>query len=128
FRIAHNESMSLARRLHSHETLHEETGEATSSVEDDVLGRERRAQLVEDLGALPDRQRGALLMRELSGLGHDDIAAALAITPAAAKQAIYEARTMLHELEEGRAMPCGDVRRLISDGDGRVLRGRAVRA
>src|SRR5213593_3663504 len=37
YRIAHNESMSLARRLRPHETLHEETGEPASSVEDEVL-------------------------------------------------------------------------------------------
>jgi hypothetical protein len=33
----------------------------------------------------------------------------------------------LHEFAQGRAMECETVRRAISDGDGRVLRGRKVR-
>jgi RNA polymerase sigma factor (sigma-70 family) len=128
YRIAHNEAISIARRLRTHVELTDTMGMPERSAEDEVIAREGRAQLVGDLAELPERQRATLLMRELAGLPHAEIAAALRITPAAAKQAIYEARTMLHELAEGRAMACAEVRRLISDGDGRVLRGRSVRA
>jgi RNA polymerase sigma factor (sigma-70 family) len=128
YRIAHNESMTLARRRREHSTLDEASLPVSRSAEDAALAGERRRELVEDLGALPERQRSALVMRELSGLPHQEIAAALAISPGAAKQAIYEARTMLQEISEGRAMACADVQRLISDGDGRVLRRRNVRA
>ena len=41
---------------------------------------------------LPERQRSALVMRELSGLCHEQIAAALGISPGAARQVVYEAR------------------------------------
>lgn len=67
-------------------------------------------------------------MRELEDLSHEEIAVALGITPAAAKQAIFEARRGLQEAGEGRAMACEEIRERISDGDGRVLRGRRVRA
>jgi hypothetical protein len=90
--------------------------------------RERLTRLVADLHELPKRQRGALVMRELSGLSHEDIALALETSVGGAKQAIFEARQALMEFAEGRAMACDEVCRLVSDADGRVLRGRRVRA
>ena len=81
-----------------------------------------------DLQGLPERQRGALVMRELSGLSHEEIAIALETTPGAAKQAIFDAREALAECAEGRAMGCEQARHAISAGDRRVLRGRRLRA
>jgi RNA polymerase sigma factor (sigma-70 family) len=128
FRIAHNESISLLRRrLPSAEQLELEEC-AGSSTEEQVQTRARLAQLVRDLQDLPERQRGALVMRELSGLSHEEIAIALETTPGAAKQAIFDAREALAELAEGRAMGCEQARRAISAGDRRVLRGRRLRA
>ncbi|MGO9499038.1 MAG: sigma factor-like helix-turn-helix DNA-binding protein [Solirubrobacteraceae bacterium] len=84
--------------------------------------------LLGDLASLPERARSALVMRELSGLSHEEIAVALEISPGAAKQAIFEARRGIAECAEGRVMACPEVCRAISDGDRRVLRGRRVRA
>jgi RNA polymerase sigma factor (sigma-70 family) len=129
FRIAHNEAVSVLRRRRDHDDLDEVAGAAgAGSVEDDVALRERLATLHADLAELPERQRSALLLRELSGLGHDEIATVFGVSPSAAKQSIYEARRALHEAEEGRSMICTDVQRLLSDGDGRVRRGRKLRA
>ncbi|MFI4990136.1 MAG: sigma-70 family RNA polymerase sigma factor [Solirubrobacterales bacterium] len=128
FRIAHNESISLLRRrLPSAEQidLEECTG---SSTEELVQTRARLAQLVRDLQDLPERQRGALVMRELSGLSHEEIAIALETTPGAAKQAIFDAREALAEFAGGRAMGCEQARHALSAGDRRVLRGRRLRA
>jgi RNA polymerase sigma factor (sigma-70 family) len=130
YRIAHNEAISLLRRR-SRDTADELNAESMgvgSSVEQQAADRARWQSLVEDIGLLPDRQRGALLLRELSGLSHEEIAIALRTTTSAAKQAIFEARQALAELEEGRAMKCEEVRRQISEGDRRVLRGRRVGA
>ena len=90
--------------------------------------RERLATLVADLQTLPVRQRAALVMRELSGLSMQEIAAALSTSPGAAKQAVFEGRCALQEIAEGRAMECEAVRRSISESDGRVLRARKLRA
>ncbi|MGH2914748.1 MAG: RNA polymerase sigma factor, partial [Solirubrobacteraceae bacterium] len=128
YRIAHNESVSILRRRgHAAKPLRVPACPPTSA-EDRAVQRERLAQLVADLGALPERPRSALVLRELAGLSHQEIALALQTTVAAAKQSIYEARCSLHDLAQGRTMACADLRRRVSDGDGRVLRARCVRA
>lgn len=127
FRIAHNEAISLIRRRRQQEGAVEEQADLMD-LDAQVAQREQLATLVADLGTLAERQRAALVMRELSGLSIEEIAAALSTSPGAAKQALFEARSALHELAEGRAMECEAVRRLISESDGRVLRGRKVRA
>lgn len=127
FRIAHNESISVVRGRRRVEPL-EPAARIGPDVVVDAERRDRLAQLVADLQALPERQRAALLMREVSGLGHADIAAALEVGEGAVKQTIYEARTALHEFAAGREMACASVRRQLSDGDGRTARSRRLRA
>jgi RNA polymerase sigma factor (sigma-70 family) len=128
FRIAHNEAISLIRRRTDAGELSDASELCVGSAEDRAGERARLALLVADLRALPERQRGALLMRELSGLSHEEIAIALGTSVGTAKQAIFEARRALLEFAEGRSMVCEDVRRTMSDGDGRALRARRVRA
>jgi RNA polymerase sigma factor (sigma-70 family) len=127
FRIAHNEAVSILRRRRPDVSLVEELEPAGLGVERALEGRERLAMLVADIQALAERQRAALLMRELSGLSIVEIAAALSTSPGAVKQTLFEARGALHDFAEGRAMECDLVRRAISDGDRRVLRGRKLR-
>ena len=62
------------------------------------------ALLRADLRDLPERQRSALVLRELSGLSHEEIAAVLDGSARAVKQTIFEARAALHECAEGRTM------------------------
>jgi len=128
FRIAHNESISILRRRRADDSVLPDEQPGDLDVERTVEQRERLALLVADLQTLVERQRAALVMRELSGLSIEEIAAALSCSPGAAKQALFEARRALHEMVEGRAMGCEPVRRAISERDGRVLRGRKLRA
>jgi RNA polymerase sigma factor (sigma-70 family) len=128
FRIAHNEAVSVLRRRRPMAELSEATDPGTISIEDQVAERAELALLLRDLRELHERQRSALVMRELSGLSHEEIALALQTSVGAAKQAIYEARRSLFEFAEGRAMPCDDIQRTLSDADGRLLRSRRVRA
>ncbi len=124
--IAHNEAMNVIARRPAPARV-----EGFAVAPDAALAagdRERMRQLVSDLGTLPERQRAALVMRELSGLDSEEIGAALAISPSAAKQSVYEARVALTTLAEGRDMSCDKVQQRISAGDGRRLRGRRVRA
>ena len=94
----------------------------------DPAERERMTQLVADLKTLPEQQRSALVLRELSGLGSEEIGSALDISPAAAKQAVYEARATLLAQRGGRDMDCRQVQMKLSDSDGRVRRGRRLKA
>lgn len=130
YRIAHNEAISLLRRRtrSAADELDAESLGVGGSVEQEAANRARWQALVADLGRLPERQRSALLLRELSGLSHEEIAIALGTSAAGAKQAIFEARQALTEVEEGRAMSCEEVRRRVSEGDRRILRGRRLTA
>jgi RNA polymerase sigma factor (sigma-70 family) len=128
YRIAHNEAISILRRRQpatDPETLERMAGPDLEAI---VEGNGRLRELVADLGELPEQQRGALLMRELSGLGYDEIAESAGITEGAARQSVYEARLALHEFKEGRDLECESVRRTISENDGRRMRSRKVRA
>jgi RNA polymerase sigma factor (sigma-70 family) len=127
FRIAHNESINILRRR-SHAGVLDETLGDVGTLEDCVADRETLRLLRRDLLDLPERQRSALVLRELNGLGHEEIAAVLGTTPAAVKQAIFEGRSALLRCREGRDAACAEIQRLLSDGDGRILRSRPVRA
>lgn len=126
FRIAHNEAISILRKRRA--TAELDDIPVPVDLDDQVSEREQLRLLAMDLADLPDRQRAALVLRELNGLSHAEIAVVLETSASSVKQTIYEARTALFSAREGREMPCQDVRRLLSDGDGRVLRGRGVRA
>ena len=128
FRIAHNEAVSVIRRRRPAEDLSEASDRCCDSVEEQAGERARFALLLRDLSEMPDRQRSALVMRELSGLSHEEIAIVLGTSVGAAKQTIFEARRSLSEFAEGRVMACDDVRKVVSDADGRALRSRRVRA
>ena len=126
FGIAHNEAISLTRARPATQPYGSEPAFLPAAV--DPADRERLAQLVADLKTLPEQQRSALVLRELSGLRSDEIGAALGITPAAAKQAVYEARAALLAQSGGRDMDCRQVQMKLSEADGRVRRGRRVKA
>jgi RNA polymerase sigma factor (sigma-70 family) len=59
--------------------------------------REDLRELMDRLRALPEPQRAALVMRELEGLSHEEIAAALGVSGGAARQTIFRARAALRE-------------------------------
>ncbi|MEA2156667.1 MAG: hypothetical protein QOE11_2807 [Solirubrobacteraceae bacterium] len=128
YRIAHNESINIVRRRGATTELTELDEPSVPGPEVDSEHRVRLAQLVDDLRGLPERQRGALVMRELSGLGYDEIADALGVSNEAARRAVFDARSALHEAVDGRATDCVNVRHCISDGDRRSLRARRIRA
>jgi len=128
YRIAHNESIDLLRRRRETRELDAELAAPGIGLAEDVATRERLRQLIADMGELPERQREVLVMRELAGLGFEEIGSALGTSGAVARQALYEARQSLRQMEEGREMSCEVVTRALSDGDGRVIRRRDVRA
>ncbi len=126
YRISHNESISILRSGSRNAT--DQLDAAEPSAEAPIEARRELRELLDDIGHLSDRQRQALVMRELGGLSYDEVGEALGCSPAAAKQAAFDARTALHELAEARDTDCESIRKRISDGDRRFLRARGVRA
>jgi len=128
YRIAHNESIEILRKRHEQVQIDPELIASAAGPEETAATRERLRRLLADLSELPERQRGALVMRELSGLGFGEIGEALGTSEAVARQTVYEARLGLQQLEAGREMSCESVMRQISDADGRTMRRRDIRA
>jgi RNA polymerase sigma factor (sigma-70 family) len=128
YRVAHNESIDLLRRRREGAELDSAHVSAGAEIAETVAQRERLGHLLADLGELPERQRSALVMRELGGLDYEQIGAAFESSPAVARQTVYEARLGLRELEAGREMSCEQVTRQLSEADGRVARRRNIRA
>ena len=86
YRIAHEQAAVLLEG--------EGTAEAAAAPE---------GGLAEQLRELPDQQRSALLLRELNGLEYPEVAAALSMSPWAARRAVREARESLEPVESERS-------------------------
>lgn len=127
YRIARNEAVEILRRRRDSVEL-EPQQIPVAAVTETAEARERLRTLLADLEQLPERQRAALVLRELSGLDFEQIGASFGTSAAVARQTLYEARLSLRQLEAGREMRCDEVMRELSDADGRVTRRREIRA
>lgn len=127
YRIAHNEAVELRRRRRPVESLDATVDVAGVPTEEQVELEARLQTLLADIADLPERQRSALVMRELSGLEFDEIAAALGTSSGAARQMLYEARRGLSQMESGRELDCDLAMRQVSDADGSPSQ-RGIRA
>jgi RNA polymerase sigma factor (sigma-70 family) len=87
-----------------------ESDRAGEDVFSTLSHRHELRRLIEDLADLPEQQRAALLMRELDGLSHDEVAAALEVTPAASRQLVKRARNGLVAAADARDAECADIR------------------
>jgi len=95
YRIAHNGALNALR---DRSLGHAELDERIDGVERPDQAFERTAglrELVVAVQALPERQRSAILLRELEGRSYDEIAAALGVTDGAVRQLLNRARNAL---------------------------------
>jgi hypothetical protein len=67
------------------------------------------------LRELPEPQRAAIVMRELEGLSHEQIAASLGLSGGAVRQSIYRARRALRDAA-GMLVPMPLLRQLLEEG------------
>lgn len=91
--IAHRKAIDVLRKA-SRSTLMAEVPERAHAQRDPDLDL-RRA-----LAALPDRQRSCVVLHHLGGLPFDEVAAALEVSPAAARKASSDGVRRLRELLE----------------------------
>lgn len=97
FRIVRNTALNdLRDSPPSAEALAEVIASGASPAEE-MERREELADLMRRLQSLPEAQRAAIVMRELEGLSHEEIANALGLSDGGARQAIYRARRSLRD-------------------------------
>ncbi|HEY6781760.1 MAG TPA: sigma-70 family RNA polymerase sigma factor, partial [Candidatus Dormibacteraeota bacterium] len=111
YRVAHNRCIDELRRpaVPAPELLefvrppiHDPIAEAEQ--------RESLRRLIADLRRLPQHQRSALLMRELSGMTYSELAAALGVSVPAVKSLLVRARVGLAQAIAARDTDCGEIR------------------
>lgn len=106
YRIAHNAALNLLRGDADGFSLDDPAAAGgTVPAQDDVAraaeSRARLAATFDVIAALPAPQRDALLLRELEGRSHEEIAAALGVTPGAARQHLMRARSAVRAAAAG---------------------------
>src|SRR6478735_6016140 len=127
YRIVRNTALNdLRDRGPAAEELLEAMPGARSAAAEAETRQELR-ELMERLRALPEPQRAALVMRELEGLSHEEIAAALGVSGGAARQAIYRARAALRD-GLGLLIPMPVLRALADHADDATRAGGAIAA
>jgi RNA polymerase sigma factor (sigma-70 family) len=95
YRIAHNTALNALR---DRGLRHEQLSDALDSVErpDQALERAEGLQaVVSAVQELPERQRDAIVLRELEGRSYDEIALELGVTDGAVRQLLNRARNTL---------------------------------
>jgi RNA polymerase sigma factor (sigma-70 family) len=105
----------------------EETLPGGRSAAAEAESRQELRDLMDRLQALPEPQRAALVMRELEGLSHEEIAAALGVSGGAARQAIFRARAALRD-GLGLLVPMPILRALAEHTEGAARAGGAIAA
>jgi RNA polymerase sigma factor (sigma-70 family) len=122
FRIVRNTALNdLRDSPPSPEVLAEAIADGRNPAEE-LERREELTDLMQRLQSLPEPQRAAIVMREMEGLSHEEIAAALGVSGGAARQAIHRARQALRD-GLGLLLPLPLVRLLIDHGSEAAVAG-----
>ena len=110
YRVAHNRCVDELRRppLPAHDVIEISRGPASDPIAE-AEQREVLRRLLEDVRRLPDQQRSALLMRELSGMSYTELAAALCVSVPAVKSLLVRARIGLAKALEARETACSAI-------------------
>lgn len=117
FRIVRNTALNdLRDSPPSAEALAEVIASGTGPAEE-LERREELADLMRRLQSLPEAQRAAIVMRELEGLSHEEIANALGLSDGGARQAIYRARRSLRD-GAGMLLPLPLLKALLAGAAG----------
>ncbi len=96
YRIVHNSGLNVLRGDREIVGLDDHADALVApSVETQAEQRERFRSTLRAVEALPTAQRDALLLRELEGRSHDEIAVALGVSPGAARQHLMRARVTM---------------------------------
>jgi RNA polymerase sigma factor (sigma-70 family) len=95
YRIAHNAALNVLRAVRDDVPLDDASLPSGAGPAEAFESSERFRATVEALRELPDRQRAALVLRELEGRSHEEIAEALGVTKGSARQHLMRARVAM---------------------------------
>jgi RNA polymerase sigma factor (sigma-70 family) len=130
YRIAHNRCIDELRRpsaaIGAPSEVLELVQAPASDPMDAVEQRESLRRLVADVQRLPEQQRSALLMREMSGMAYQDLAGALDVTVPAVKSLLVRARIGLAQAAEARDTACAAIRTDLADAHERGVRASGL--
>jgi RNA polymerase sigma factor (sigma-70 family) len=126
YTIARNRCLSMLRARHEDAS---DAIEISSGAElsDEVEQREELQHLLSDLEDLPEEQRSALVLSEVGGLGHPEIARVLECETKKVKALVYQARSALIADRRARETPCEEIRELLATATPAELRRSHVR-
>jgi RNA polymerase sigma factor (sigma-70 family) len=95
YRIAHNASLNLLRQNGWNYDQIPEDFDGVMQPPQAVEQSERIRQVVRNVQELPERQRDAIVLRELEGRSYQEISVALGVSDGAVRQLLNRARTTL---------------------------------
>src|SRR4051812_10765006 len=128
YRIAHNACMSHLRMRRP--VLVADNGVLVGpAAAAEPVGdhREELRQLLDDIGRLPDVQRGALLLREMDGFSYEQVGEVLGLPLSTVRASIFRARRTLQGLAEARDADCETIQSELAElADRRGRRGRHI--
>jgi RNA polymerase sigma factor (sigma-70 family) len=121
FRIARNLCISALRARRNDLEL-AETEPSLVGLSQQVADRRELRELLRDLSRLPLEQREALVLAELHGNSHAEVAEIIGCEREKVKSLVFQARSSLMTSREAREVSCEEIRRQLS-----VLRGGSLR-
>lgn len=104
YRIARNRCINQLRRTRTValDSLDDQHAEVGRTPVESLVSRQQFRELIDDVQALPDTQRTALLLREIDGLAYQRIATAMDTTVPAVKSLLVRARSGLRNSATAR--------------------------
>jgi RNA polymerase sigma factor (sigma-70 family) len=130
FTIARNRCLSVLRAQREvpiERDALEARSPSVAGLAEQVEERADLRRLVADVRALPDEQRAALLLTELGGLTHVEVARVLEYEASRVKGIVFRARSALIARREARETPCESIREQLANLRGGSLRRSELR-
>ena len=124
--VARNRCLSLLRARREHADIDDAATvvPATAGLCAEVEGREDLRAMLADLQRLPEDQRAALVLAELTVHSHEQIAVILGVPTAKVKALVFQARAALMSRRQARDADCGPIREQLGVlGAGALRRG-----
>src|SRR5215217_4143880 len=126
YTIARNRCLSVLRARR--EKPVDDVGELpTENLSAEVQRRQDLRDLLHDVSGLPDDQRAALVLAEVGGVSHDEVAQVLGVQREKVKALVFQARSSLIASRAARETPCDEIRLQLSELRGGALRRNTLR-